>query len=179
MLTFSQIDRRAEDILRQNELFHVPVDVELVARRLNLRTEAAPLGDNVSGLLVVEKGHGIIGFNVTQALVRQRFTIAHEIGHFVLHVSDNPSALFIDTHYIVYRRDAQSSTGEDRREREANRFAAALLMPATLLQAEVQKHPLDFGDEEMLTDLASKFQVSIQAMSIRLSGLGFNIWQEE
>ncbi len=78
MLTFSQIDRRAEDILRQNELFHVPVDVELVARRLNLRTEAAPLGDNVSGLLVVEKGHGIIGFNVTQALVRQRFTIAHE-----------------------------------------------------------------------------------------------------
>jgi Zn-dependent peptidase ImmA (M78 family) len=179
MPTFSQIDRRAEDILRQNELFHVPVDVELVARRLNLRTEAAPLGENVSGLLVVEKGHGVIGYNVTQALVRQRFTIAHEIGHFVLHVSDNPSALFIDTHYIVYRRDAQSSTGEDRHEREANRFAAALLMPATLLQAEIEKPPFDFGDEEMLTELAGKFQVSTQAMSIRLSSLGFNTWQEE
>ncbi len=179
MPTFSQIDARAEDILRQTGMLRVPVDVELVAHRLNLRTEAAPLGENVSGLLVVEKGHGVIGYNVTQALVRQRFTIAHEIGHFVLHRRDDPSALFIDTHYIVYRRDAQSSTGEDRREREANRFAAALLMPATLLHAEIQKQPFDFGDEEMLTELASKFQVSTQAMSIRLSNLGFNIWQEE
>src|SRR5437016_4473991 len=162
MPTFSQIDARTEDILRQTGMLRVPVAVELLAHRLNLRTEAAPLGENVSGLLVVEKGHGVIGYNVTQALVRQRFTIAHEIGHFVLHVSDNPSALFIDTHYIVYRRDAQSSTGENRREIEANRFAAALLMPATLLQAEFEKPPFDFGDEEMLTELAGKFQVSTQ-----------------
>jgi Zn-dependent peptidase ImmA (M78 family) len=179
MPTSSQINKCAEDILCQTGMLRVPVDVELVAHRLKLRTEAASLGENVSGLLVVEKGHGVIGYNTTQALVRQRFTIAHEIGHFVLHRHDDPSALFIDTHYIVYRRDAQSSTGEDRREIEANRFAAALLMPATLLQTEIQKKPLDFGDEEMLTDLASKFQVSTQAMSIRLSNLGFNIWQEE
>ncbi len=179
MLTFSQIDERAEEILRQIGMLRVPVDVELVAHRLNLSTEAAPLGENVSGLLIVEKGHGVIGYNVTQALVRQRFTIAHEIGHFILHLSNTPSDLFIDTHYIVYRRDVRSSTGEDRREIEANRFAAALLMPADLLQAEIQNQPFDFGDEEMLTTLASKFQVSIQAMSIRLSNLGFCIWQEE
>src|SRR5260370_2585305 len=133
MLTFSQIDARAEDILRQTGMLRVPVAVDLVAHRLNLRTEAASLGENVSGLLVVEKGHGVIGYNETQALVRQRFTIAHEIGHFVLHRSDSSSDLFIDTHYIVYRRDAQSSTGQDRREREANRFAAPLLIPPTLL----------------------------------------------
>jgi len=52
-------------------------------------------------------------------------------------------------------------------------------MPAPLLQAELLKRPLDFGDDEMLTELAIKFQVSTQAMSIRLSSLGFNIWQEE
>lgn len=179
MPTFSQIDARAEAILRQTGTRSVPVDVELVAHRLNLRTEAAPLGENVSGLLVVERGHGVIGYNEMQAFVRQRFTIAHEIGHFVLHLRDDPSALFIDTHYIVYRRDAQSATGEDRREREANRFAAALLMPAVLLHTEIQKQPFDFGDDEMLTALASKFQVSTQAMSIRLSNLGFTIWQEE
>jgi len=79
-----------------------------------------------------------------------------------------PSDLFIDTHYIVYRRDEHSATGEDRREREANRFAAALLMPADLLRTEIQKQPFDFGDEEMLPALASKFQISTQAMSIRL-----------
>src|SRR5438132_329346 len=139
MPTFSQIDAHAEEILRQTGTLRVPVDVELVAYRLDLRTEAAPLGENVSGLLVVEKGHGVIGYNVTQASVRQRFTIAHEIGHFILHRSNNPSDLFIDTHYIVYRRDAQSSTGENRREIEANRFAAALLMPTTLLKTEIQK----------------------------------------
>jgi Zn-dependent peptidase ImmA (M78 family) len=177
MPTFSQIEAHAEDILRQLGMLSVPVDVELVAHRLNLRTEAAILGENVSGLLVVEKQHGVIGYNETQAFVRQRFTIAHEIGHFVLHLRDDPSALFIDTHYIVYRRDAQSSTGEDRREREANRFAAALLMPAALLYSEIQKQPFDFGDDEMLATLAGKFQVSTQAMSIRLSNL--NIWQEE
>jgi len=179
MPTFSQIDTRAEEILRQTRLLRVPVDVELVAHRLNLRTEAAPLGETVSGLLVVEKGHGVIGYNATQAFVRQRFTIAHEIGHFVLHRSDTPSDLFIDTHYIVYRRDELSSTGEDRREREANRFAAALLMPADLLRTEIQKQPFDFGDEEMLPALANKFQVSTQAMSIRLSYLDLSIWQEE
>jgi len=177
MAIFSQIDTKAENILRQTEMLRVPVDVELVAHRLNLQIEAVPLGESVSGLLVVEKGHGVIGYNMTQAPVRQRFTIAHEIGHFILHRNDNPSALFIDTQYIVYRRDVKSSTGEDRREREANRFAAALLMPATLLHNEIQNHPFDFGDEEMLTTLASKFQVSTQAMSIRLSNL--NIWQEE
>ncbi|GHO75245.1 hypothetical protein KSD_30160 [Ktedonobacter sp. SOSP1-85] len=94
-----------------------------------------------------------------------------------MHLSDNPSALFIDAQYIVYHRDAKSSTSEDQREREANRFAAALLMPATLLRSEIQKQPFDFGDEEMLTALANKFQVSTQAMSIRISNL--NIWQEE
>lgn len=177
MSTFSQIDARAENILHQTDMLRVPVDVELVAHRLNLQIEATSLGENVSGLLVVEKGQGVIGYNATQAAVRQRFTIAHEIGHFVLHLSNNPSALFIDTQYIVYRRDAKSSTGEDQQEREANRFAAALLMPAVLLHAELQKRSFDFGDEEMLTALASKFQVSTQAMSIRLSTL--NIWQEE
>jgi len=38
--------------------------------------------------------------------------------------------------------------------------------------------PFDFCAEETLTALASKFQVSTQAMSIRLSNLGFSIWQE-
>lgn len=137
MSTFSQIDAQAENILLKTGMLHVPVDVELVAHRLSLQIEPASLGENVSGLLVVEKGHGVIGYNATQAHVRQRFTIAHEIGHFVLHLSDNPSALFIDTQYIVYRRDAKSSTGEDQREREANRFAAALLMPATLIHTEI------------------------------------------
>lgn len=177
MSTISQIDAKAEKILQQTKTLRVPVDVELVAHRLNLQIEPASLGESVSGLLVVEKGQGVIGYNATQASVRQRFTIAHEIGHFVLHISDNPSALFIDTQYIVYHRDARSSTGEDQREREANRFAAALLMPATSLYTEVQRQTFDFGNDEMLTALASKFQVSTQAMSIRLSAL--RIWQEE
>jgi Zn-dependent peptidase ImmA (M78 family) len=59
----------------------------------------------------------------------------------------------------------------DHREREANAFAAALLMPSHLVRAEIQQHDFDFGDEDALNSLASTFQVSAQSMAYRLSKL--------
>ena len=149
----------------------MPVDI--VAHRLNLEVEAAPLGEGVSGVLVVNDKAGTIGYNATQSVVRQRFTIAHEIGHYILHAAEAKDPLFIDKQYTAsYRRDAASAKGEDIQEIQANSFAASLLMPEDLLLQELERMRFDMVDEDALIQLSDKFEVSTQAMSIRLGGLG-------
>jgi len=171
-MTSQPVDQHAEKILRETETYKVPVPIEVVAQRLNLKTEAAALGDNVSGMLVVEDDRGAIGYNSSHARVRQRFTVAHEIAHFILHLKKNRrSQLFIDP-FLIFRRDDNSATGNDKEEVQANRFGAALLMPATLLRKEIKKHGLDLDDEDALSFLAKRFHVSTVAMTYRLNALG-------
>jgi Zn-dependent peptidase ImmA (M78 family) len=166
-----QIETRAERVLRETETYRVPVQIEVVAHRLKLTTEAAAFKEDVSGMLVVEDDRGAIGYNSTHAPVRQRFTIAHEIAHFVLHLKKNrKSQVFIDRH--VFRRDETSATGSDSEEIEANRFGAALLMPAILVRKEIRMHDLDLDDEDAISLLAKRFQVSTAAMTHRLTTLG-------
>jgi Zn-dependent peptidase ImmA (M78 family) len=165
------IEQQAEKALRDSGAWHVPVPIDRVAHYLNLKTEESVLGDDISGLLVVEKKRGAIGYNSGHAPVRQRFTIAHEIGHYVVHVKNSPeSRLFVDR-YVAFRDD-ESSAGSDQEEVEANAFGAALLMPARLVREEIKKHNLDLDDEEDLTALAKRFSVSTSAMSYRLVNLG-------
>src|SRR5579883_1791011 len=98
-------EEQAEKTLRETDTYRVPVPIEVVAHRLNLKTESASLGERVAGMLVVEGDKGAIGFNSTHAIVRQRFTIAHELAHYLLHVKKKlQSQLFIDRH-MTYRRD--------------------------------------------------------------------------
>ena len=165
-----QIAERAKAILLETDTYRLPVPVDVVANRLGLRVEAAPLGKNVSGLLVLIDELGVIGYNSNHPQVRQRFTIAHEIGHFILHQGQD--SLFIDEKYgAVYHRNVESSGGEDFREIQANGFAAALLMPKDLVSAELSKSGFDLGDESALVELARKFKVSSQAMAFRLANL--------
>ena len=166
-----ELEQHAEQILRQTDTYRVPVAIEVLAHRLKLTTEAAALGDNISGLLVVENGRGAIGYNSEHPPVRQRFTVAHEIAHYLLHVKQNrPSQLFIDR-YVAFRSDAVSSTGNDRDEVEANRLGAALLMPEGLVRAEIKKHDLDLDDDAAVALLAKQFYVSTAAMTNRLTSL--------
>jgi Zn-dependent peptidase ImmA (M78 family) len=165
------LEARAEKTLRDTDAYRVPVAIEAVARRLNLTMEAAALGENVSGMLVVKSGRGAIGYNSAHARVRQRFTISHEIAHYLLHAKKSEKAqLFIDRH-VAFRRDEKSSTGVDHDEVEANQFGAALLMPRGLVQQEIQRHDLNLDDEEAISLLAKRFNVSTAAMSNRLANL--------
>lgn len=165
------LEQRAEKTLRDTDTYRVPVAIDLVAQRLNLTMEAAALGENVSGMLVVKGERGAIGYNSTHARVRQRFTISHEIAHYLLHTRKSGKAqLFIDRH-VTFRRDENSSTGVDQEEVEANQLGAALLMPRGLVQQEVRKHDLNLDDEDAVSLLAKRFQVSTTAMSNRLANL--------
>jgi Zn-dependent peptidase ImmA (M78 family) len=164
------LEERAEKTLRDTEGYRVPVPIHLVAQRLNLTLEAAALGDKVSGMLVVDGDQGAIGYNSAHARVRQRFTISHEIAHYLLHARRSKAQLFIDKQ-VTYRRDDQSSAGVNREEIEANQLGAALLMPRGLVRQEIRAQDLDLDDSEAIDLLAKRFQVSTAAMSNRLQNL--------
>ena len=118
MRKVSAIEGYATRILNKTKAMIIPVPLDLVARRLGIVLRAADL-DEVSGLLVLKDDVALIVYNREQPYVRQRFTIAHEIGHFLFHKEDGES-LFIDKHYIT-RRDSRSSSGEDPKEVESIR----------------------------------------------------------
>lgn len=168
-ISTKEIERRAADLLSTANAHALPVPVDRIAHSLGLDIEPAQLGDDVSGLLVVKEGVGTIGVNQSHPPVRQRFTVAHEIGHYMLH--RHASGLFIDKAYNAVYRDSKASKGEHRAEIQANQFAAALLMPQDLIVQEVQSQDFDLADEEALPGLAQRFQVSQQALSFRLSNL--------
>lgn len=165
------IEQRAASILRESDTYRAPVPVDLIVAHLGLITQARALTDGVSGVLVFENEQGVIGCNALHAPVRQRFTLAHEIGHFVLHVKAQQPRLFIDK-TVSFHRDDDSSTGNDNEEIEANVFAAALLMPEELVRAEIKRLDLDLDDENEVDALAKRFNVSSAAMSYRLVNIG-------
>jgi len=114
--------------------------------------------------------------NANDPPVRQRFTIAHELGHLLIHKYSTAHA---DGRYQVRFRNEKSATGSVREEIEANQFAAELLMPekevrrlAIRLQLDVLDQSKDKEAVKKLTSAASKFQVSVQALSFRIANLG-------
>lgn len=149
--------------------YHLPVDVKALARRLGVDVIEQDLEDSVSGMLAVRDGQATIVVNQHHAHRRQRFTIAHELGHYCLHRM--ASNVFIDVS-PVYFRDSRSSEGTYPKEQEANRFAAELLMPATVIRDKVNKSPIDAMDDDAVRMLADEFDVSVQSLSIRLTNLG-------
>ena len=161
------LDDKAEKTLRETDAFRVPVPIHLVAQRLNLSTEALPLGA-LSGLLVAKGDGGAIGYNSAHARVRQRFTISHEIAHYVLHAEHTEKALlFIDKH-LLFQTDENPVSAENV---EANRFASALLMPKELVLEEIRNRDLNLDDEEAIKHLAKYFWVSSALMANRLLNL--------
>jgi len=166
------IETRASEILSEMKIRLAPINVEKIAKKLGLTVMEFDLGSNVSGVLYIQNGKGTIGFNPKESPVRRRFTIAHEIGHFVLHKLNND--MFVDTKEFKLFRNENSSTGENKMEMEANAFAAALLMPKDLLISEIKNHKFDFteeGENDPISNLSKKFEVSVTAMTYRIDNL--------
>jgi hypothetical protein len=139
-----------------------PVDVKGIASALGLAVwESSKLDQNVSGKLLRDPiNGGSAGFSIivnsNDPLVRKRFTVAHEIAHFILH-RQMIGAELVDN--ALFRSSGLTTT----EEAQANRLAADILMPRHLLE-EIAPPPFD----KSFTFLANKFQVSEQAMQIRL-----------
>ncbi|MGI6878850.1 ImmA/IrrE family metallo-endopeptidase [Microbacterium sp. gxy059] len=141
----------------------LPIDPVQVARALGVNVFGADFENSLSGMIAkLEAGGDVeIFVNTTHAPVRQRFTTAHELGHYFSEKSKGEDRPY------VHRRDALSACGTAGEEIFANQFAAELLMPA----AEVRRlHALGFSR----VDLANRFQVSLDALGHRLANLGLS-----
>lgn len=168
MLEIRRIRQRVDALLRQNGIGRPPVPVEKIAENLDLEVRYAPYDGDLSGALVRSKGETYIGVNSSDHPNRKRFTIAHELGHFILHKG---ITLHVDKDFRVNLRDSDSSKGVDPVEMEANRFAAELLMPTRFLVKDIER--LRGVNQAALDSLARNYKVSAHAMRIRLSNFGF------
>lgn len=145
-----------------------PVDVELMIRALGIGLERKPLDPEVSGYISCDPSRGrySITVNSTHPWTRQRFTMAHELGHYMRHRSILGEGVN-DTR--AYRTSSSTEYFNGRikthHETEANQFAANVLMPIDMIVALQDK-----GITEV-QDLADKLGVSEAAMRIRLEGL--------
>jgi Zn-dependent peptidase ImmA (M78 family) len=139
-----------------------PVRLAALANELGLEVFRSSLKPDVSGLIEPSETAAAgyrIKINRHETAERQRFTLAHEIAHFLLH-KEHIGGGVVDT--VMYRSSLSS-----KKEVEANKLAAKLIMPMSNVQAERQKL-LGMDDDQAAVVLASKFKVSLPAMRIRL-----------
>jgi IrrE N-terminal-like domain len=140
-----------------------PVDVSGLAKAIGINVwESDSLPGDVSGQIIRDPlNGGAEGYSIlvrsSDSYVRRRFTVAHELAHFILHRGSIGSFFSDDS---MYR-----SGLPNQQEIEANRYAANLLMPIPLLRRHVALSGLDSAK------LAAVFEVSEAAMKIRLDGV--------
>ncbi len=156
-----KIEAMAKDMRKKLGYTELPLPIEELAGKLQIKISRAPGGD-FSGILIRKDGKALIGINSNEPQVRQRFTIAHELGHFILHPQKDA---FVDY------RDNKKDIMRTARERQANMFAAALLMPREQLINDFKNIAKSgFTDEELII-LAKKYLVSEDSMKFRLMNL--------
>jgi Zn-dependent peptidase ImmA (M78 family) len=169
--TAETLRAQAATLLCEAGAYSVPVPVSKIADHLGAQLRFMPYEGELAGMIARNEENTVIGVNSLHPRARQRFTIAHEIGHLLLHDFD----VHIDTGFsvkvAVKNRDELSSQAVDPDEIEANRFAAELLMPADLLISDLRNLDIDVEDDDEIADLADRYQVSRQAMTFRITNL--------
>ncbi|WP_186136213.1 ImmA/IrrE family metallo-endopeptidase [Burkholderia gladioli] len=165
---YSRISREVSDLLDKAGVEDAPVPVEEIAAMVGARVTYNDFQNEISGLLLRRSQSIVIGVASEQSEARQRFTIAHEIGHLLLHEGEE---LHVDADFRVNLRSSASSRADDVTEIEANAFAASLLMPIEFLKKDVARMRIDVEDCDQIEQLANKYGVSAQAMTFRLINL--------
>lgn len=177
----TRIRTKAKEVIKKFGLTTAPVDVRTIVKKMGILLVEAPNEDGeLSGLILRNKESTLIGVNKNHHENRKRFTIAHELGHYLLHEDKD---VFVDKdenlRSSVHYRKTQN--GYCVKEEEANIFAAELLMPETLVRKdfnmfyEMIKERFSEVTERHLKIiielLSEQFQVSKQAMEIRIDTL--------
>jgi Zn-dependent peptidase ImmA (M78 family) len=166
-----KIESLVQETLARHQVRQAPVPVEQIAKAQGARIFYQSLDDDVSGFLYRDAVQAVIGVNTHHSPARQKFTAAHELGHLLLHDQEQ---LHIDRGFRVRLRDDVSSQGTDESEREANLFAASLLMPKEFLESDLAGEDfVDLLDDVFLQGIARKYGVSTQALVNRLKNLGY------
>ena len=160
-------EARASLLLEEVDVGGPPVAVERIAAMRGAQITYDVFEGDVSGLLYRDSDRVVIGVNSTHAPTRQRFTIAHELGHLHMHQGHR---VFVDRLVRMNLRDGSSNEEEV----DANAFAAALLMPRSLVLQEINRRverTKSVEPRQLVVDLAGIFRVSPEAMRYRLENL--------
>jgi Zn-dependent peptidase ImmA (M78 family) len=173
----SRVEDRAVALLRKYGTDTPPVSVEDIAEGEGATILRNNFDGSESGFTLRDGKKIIIGINTRTSRKRQRFSIAHEIGHVVLHPLNS---LIVDHSVRMDWRDDISSLGTNKQEIEANAFGAALLMPHEMVINCINEYASrtphltagPSGRDELVSELARKFDVSSEAMGFRLINLG-------
>jgi Zn-dependent peptidase ImmA (M78 family) len=164
-------DWTPELVLKECGVSGRPVDLDRIIKHFGILRVDLPANDDVFGAIIRQQGHTLIAVNPNQHPNRQRFTIAHELGHYFRHGYDRGKDVeHVDGDFRFHWRNDASSKGIDWNEIESNQFAASLLMPEEFLKADVNKC---FAiDRDTIQHLAGLYKVSRLAMQYRLINLG-------
>ncbi len=158
---------KAHNILSIYKITELPIDVVRIAGLLGFKVLPFDFPQTMSGVIKIEGTKKVIVVNKNHAEVRQRFTIAHELGHYLSgHSSFSHEETFVDP-------DKKYLDPHHRDEEEADEFAAELLMPESLLKIDVIQNKLSAND------LATKYNVSEQAMWLQLINLKLAVHQSK
>lgn len=159
----------------------LPIDIEKIIKYLNIKLNKNPNFKKIKldGMISIKNKEPEIWINPmkTQIEGRLRFTLAHELGHFMLHIApdnDLEREISIEDDEVIYNRD----DNWNHIEMEANNFASQLLMPSSMITEEtkkiLKKNP-DLNKDEIIDSLSSIFDVSKLAMKYRLKKMGVNV----
>lgn len=141
-----------------------PVKLGQLAKDLGVAIKVSSMRTGFSGQIAREGNQYVIRVNRNEARERQRFTIGHELAHYLLHrhvIDSSPDGI---TDTVLYRSGAS-----ERIEFEANRLAAEIVMPMSLIERELREKFGGVMTEATIEGLAAKFEVSKAAMEIKLS----------
>ena len=142
-------------------LSEVPVRLGEIAKRLGVKVLLSTLPRGTSGQIGQENGEFVIRINRHEAKHRQRFTLAHELAHFLLH-RDRIVADGGWSENVLLR-----SGQPEKIEYEANRLASDLIIPSAKLEEVTSQYSGPITNE-VIDDLARRFGVSAAAMEIKL-----------
>lgn len=143
----------------ERHLANAPVKISDIAKGLGIKLVASTLPAGISGEIRPREDGFVISVNRHDNPRRQRFTVAHEVAHYLIHRDQIGDGISDD---VLYR-----SSLSDAREAEANRLAADILMPRRLVELAYARHE-GVATDEVVAKMAEEFGVSEVAMRIRL-----------
>lgn len=171
------LDSRKREIRIKADSFRVQcktsrygiIDLFRECERLGYKLLRYPLGESADLGFTIKKDNDIVIFtNSCSRLSREIFTLAHEIGHVILHLEDTDS--FIDNRVTI------NGGSTDEKEQEANYFAACLLMPSDDVGRFIDLEILNFQEKGLsamdIARIMSEFSVSFDMALNRLESLG-------
>lgn len=166
------IKRHVDSVFKETGLISTPVQVVAMAHFYGFSVYESELDENTSGMIVVNDKpiknfdtNRIIVVNSDHASTRKRFTIAHELGHYIL--KNRPQKCYA-------HRDSNENYSQE--EKDANSFASALLMPEDDVRKYVNSYKGVAADDDidfvLTLMVARKYDVSERAAEVRLKKLG-------